>query len=316
MITYNQERYISQAIDSVLMQEVNFDYEIVIGEDCSTDSTQNILLAYRDKFPDKIKLLLNDSNKGVTLNFAQTLKACSGDYIALLEGDDYWTSASKLQKQVDFLDSNLEYVTCYHAAQLVDAQEVPRLVIPLERHKKKTSTLIDLIRDDSFMATCSIIFRARAFEYFPDIFFVWKSGCDWPLNVLNAEKGPIGYIDEIMSVYRSGSGESSWTSKPLSIIMEDAIKFNEQFNVYFEYRFDKIIKMKIERYLYTIAVDYLRQGQILNSLDALNKSLKIKFSFKKLFKFLFKDGPYDFSRGFLARRFPLFLDTIKKITRK
>src|SRR5437016_2968680 len=106
MITYNHERYVRHALDSVLMQKVDFDYEIVIGEDRSTDSTREILLEYRDKFPAKFRLLLHEQNIGVIRNCFTTLAACRGEYVALLEGDDYWTSDTKLQKQVEFLDSH------------------------------------------------------------------------------------------------------------------------------------------------------------------------------------------------------------------
>lgn len=115
MITYNHEKFIAQAIDSILMQQVNFDYEIVIGEDCSTDGTRAIVIQYQKEYPDKIRLLLPEENLGMHKNFVQTFRACQGEYIALLEGDDYWTSPRKLQKQVDFfrLSSGMCYFLSY-----------------------------------------------------------------------------------------------------------------------------------------------------------------------------------------------------------
>lgn len=114
MITYNHERYIAKAIDSILTQNVSFDYEIVIGEDASTDKTRNIILNYKKTLPDKFRLLLHDDNIGMMPNFVQALNSSKGKYIALLEGDDYWTDPLKLQKQVDFLDANPEYSLCSH----------------------------------------------------------------------------------------------------------------------------------------------------------------------------------------------------------
>src|SRR5438132_1821213 len=96
MITYNHERFIAQALDSILAQRVNFDYEIVIGEDCSTDGTRDILMDFHRRYPDRIVLLLRDHNLGVMRNFEATLGACRGRYLALLEVDDYWTSENKL----------------------------------------------------------------------------------------------------------------------------------------------------------------------------------------------------------------------------
>src|SRR4030067_128381 len=109
VITYNHEEFICQSLDSILMQDVNFEYEIVIGEDCSTDKTRDILLDYQKNYPDKIRLILSEKNRGLIANFVQTYKSCSGEYIATIDGDDYWTSSQKLQKQVDFLDNNLDY---------------------------------------------------------------------------------------------------------------------------------------------------------------------------------------------------------------
>ena len=104
MITYNHEHFIAQAIRSVLMQEIDFPIELVIGEDCSTDGTRNIVKELAEKYPKEIKTLLSDKNLGGRDNFRQVIAACSGEYIAILEGDDYWTSSHKLQRQVDFLE--------------------------------------------------------------------------------------------------------------------------------------------------------------------------------------------------------------------
>ena len=114
MITYNHEKFIAQAIESALMQQVDFDYEIVIGEDCSTDRTREIVVAYQQRHPDKIRLLLHEQNVGVSLNDIRVYRACRGEYVAWLEGDDYWTSPHKLQKQADFLDSHPACSACFH----------------------------------------------------------------------------------------------------------------------------------------------------------------------------------------------------------
>jgi len=110
MITYNHEKYIAQAIDSILTQKTNIDYEIVIGDDYSTDRTREIVLEYKSKHPEKIKLLLQKKNVGLMQNFIDTLKACTSKYIALLEGDDYWTDPKKLQKQIDYMSANPQCV--------------------------------------------------------------------------------------------------------------------------------------------------------------------------------------------------------------
>ena len=114
MITYNHEPYIQKAIEGVLMQKTNFQIELLIGEDCSTDATRRICLEYQEKYPDVIKLLLPEKNLGMMQNSFQVLQACSGKYIAACEGDDYWTDPCKLQNQVDFLEANPNFNLCCH----------------------------------------------------------------------------------------------------------------------------------------------------------------------------------------------------------
>lgn len=109
MITYNHERYIGDAIEGVLMQQTDFPVELIIGEDCSSDNTREIVLEYAEKYPDIIRPLLPESNLGMMKNFIKTMEAAKGKYIALCEGDDYWTDPYKLQKQVDFLEENEGY---------------------------------------------------------------------------------------------------------------------------------------------------------------------------------------------------------------
>lgn len=110
MLTYNHEKYISQAIESILMQEVNFDYEIVIADDCSTDGTRDIIRSYYEKYPDIIHPIFNEVNLGGQKNANSIRTACKGKYRATLEGDDYWITTTKLQKQVDFLETHPDYI--------------------------------------------------------------------------------------------------------------------------------------------------------------------------------------------------------------
>jgi glycosyltransferase involved in cell wall biosynthesis len=109
MLTYNHEKYIAQAIESVLKQKTDFPIELVIGEDGSTDGTRAIVESYAQSYPEQIKIVTSAANVGALANNIRTTKACNGKYLAILEGDDYWHDESKLQKQVDFLEKNLEY---------------------------------------------------------------------------------------------------------------------------------------------------------------------------------------------------------------
>lgn len=205
MIAYNHEPYIVQAVESALMQQTNFDYEIVVGEDCSTDRTRALLVGLQQRHPGKIRLLLPERNLGMMPNFIQTLKACRGQYTALLEGDDYWTDPRKLQKQVDFLDANPGFVMCFHNVEVLDeagnrtrANAGPQEVFSVK----------DVISREWFIMTCSIVFRNALLDY-PAWFYQVRNG-DYALQLLVSRHGPVRYLDEVMSVYRKhGAGASA-----------------------------------------------------------------------------------------------------------
>lgn len=120
VLCYNQERCIEQCIESILCQKVNFKYEILIGDDSSTDNTKDILLRYYEQYKDKIKLYIREKNIGASANAFDLICSASGEYIAYLEGDDFWCDPNKLQKQCDFLDANSSYVACFHETKLIN----------------------------------------------------------------------------------------------------------------------------------------------------------------------------------------------------
>lgn len=124
MTTYNHERYIATAIESVLRQQTDFPIEIVIGEDCSTDRTLNIALDYQSQYPEAIRIVRSESNVGWRENYRRTIAAARGRYIALLDGDDYFTHRKKLQMQVDLLEANPDVGMCYGRSERVDESGV------------------------------------------------------------------------------------------------------------------------------------------------------------------------------------------------
>ena len=123
MVTYNHEKFIEQAIESVLAQKTNFSYKLYIGEDFSTDNTRALCQKLKNTNPEKIELFLNKKNIGATANGVQMYQKCfesNSKYIALLEGDDYWTDPYKLQKQVDFLEKNESYSLSFHKINILN----------------------------------------------------------------------------------------------------------------------------------------------------------------------------------------------------
>ncbi len=131
VLTYNHSKYIRKALDSILMQMVNFRYEILVGDDCSSDGTPNILMEYAEKRPDTFVLFLRDENVGATRNLYDLLTNAKGKYLAICEGDDYWIDERKLQIQVDFLERHLNYIGCTHSFEIINDNE--KKILPQKR---------------------------------------------------------------------------------------------------------------------------------------------------------------------------------------
>jgi len=203
VVTYNHEKFIKETLDSILSQNTDFCFDIVIGEDCSLDHTREIIIKYQKKYPDLIKLIISSSNVGAQQNGARTLNACHGKYIAVCDGDDYWTDPNKLQKQVNFLEENEDYVMSFHSVDIKNS--IPKgemhsnykYPIPI----KNTLTLKDLAFKH-YIPTCSLVFRAKVIpKPLPEWFHKCSMG-DIPLELIIASKGLTKYIDEPMAVYR------------------------------------------------------------------------------------------------------------------
>ncbi|SHG02859.1 glycosyltransferase family 2 protein [Pedobacter caeni] len=122
-ITYNHEQYIAGALESFLMQETNFEFEILVGEDCSTDATKSVIAEYALRYPGLIRLIAHESNIGAIRNQVDVIRKARGKYIALCDGDDFWIDAGKLQKQVDFLEANPGYVICCHHSKVINEND-------------------------------------------------------------------------------------------------------------------------------------------------------------------------------------------------
>jgi len=227
LLAYNHEAFVAKAIESVLFQKVNFAYEIIIGEDCSLDSTRVIVLDYQRKYPDKIRVFLSkeplNNRQSGRLNFIRNLKACRGEYVALLDGDDYWTSPHKLQKQVDYLDKHPTCAICFHDVfRLYEDGSTQPWGLPSV--KKERYILEDLL-EGNFIPTCSTMFRNKLFDEFPEWYYEAAMG-DWPLHILNAHNGDIGFIDEAMGVYKIHSG-GMWSSKNTVDLLHKSIRAAE-----------------------------------------------------------------------------------------
>lgn len=220
MLTFNHERFIRQAVESVLCQKTDFELEIVISDDRSTDATPEILRELQAGSAGRIRLLHHDSRLGVNRNLLETLKACQGNYIALLEGDDFWLGNEKLAAQITFLESHPECSAVHHNVFLqVDDDAASRTL--MHKASPGSMSLREMLRTN-YVATCSVVFR----NVFPDGLPEWLLEVampDWCLHVLNAKRGQFGYIDQPWAVYRQHS-TSYWSQRPRSEHIAGQIK--------------------------------------------------------------------------------------------
>jgi glycosyltransferase involved in cell wall biosynthesis len=204
MPAFNHGPYIAQALESVLAQQVPFDYEIVVGEDCSTDDTRAIAVDYARRFPDRIRLLLHERNLGIFENDQRILAACRGEYIAWLESDDYWTSPVKLHKQVALLDAHTEFSAVFHRAVSL-GDEVPVTWQPGPPVIRPSYTIDDLLAHGHFMPSCTVVFRAAAVRAKEE----WTRSTPFLETTYAARlalAGPIAFIDEEMAAFRYQPG--------------------------------------------------------------------------------------------------------------
>jgi len=238
ILTYNHEKFVAQALESILEQQVNFAYEILISDDFSSDNTRSVLADYQTRYPDKICLRLNEENLGPHANFEQTFLACQGQYIAYLDGDDYWTSLEKLQKQVDFLDTHLDCTLCFHNAKSVSAEYLWEPVIYCPPDLPEILTIKDLFFAN-IIPSASVMYRRGVVPDLPGWMSKLKLG-DWPLYLLHAQKGSVGFIDEVIAVYRIHDG-GIWSSMQETSRCYEAIKMLETINYYFDYQYETVI---------------------------------------------------------------------------
>jgi glycosyltransferase involved in cell wall biosynthesis len=259
MITYNHEKFIRQAVESVMMQETNFAYELVIGEDCSTDSTRKICLELQQKYPDRIRLLLPETNLGANANENQVFRACDGDYLALLEGDDFWTSNQKLRKQVRFLDEHPECSGCFHPVMTIyeDGSKPPK---PGESSNyKRLYSLEDLIID-KITATCSVMYRNCFRGRFPEWYYKIGYG-DRALQVLHAERGPLGLLDDVMAAYRVHAG-GMWSTTGRLWQLQQLVFLYESLDGYLGSEYRPKVRQCLSRRSYQLSVHCLGEGRI------------------------------------------------------
>lgn len=274
IITFNHELYISDALSSILNQDTNFEFEIIIGDDSSEDATQKIIREYQKHSSNKISSILRKKNIGGINNFIDVLNLCKGKYIALCEGDDYWLSKFKLQKQVDFLEKNLGFSMSFHNANVFHYDSKIKNTLFCETQMLDVINTYDLIRKFN-IPTASIVFRKSCLKI-PEWFKYVYNG-DYALSLMLSQQGKIKYFDDVMSVYRKNKGGLNAKMKN-SFILQKKFELLSFFDYYTEFNFHDAIQSRKQLIIHEIPF------AIENEKDSIEKLFTPAFYKRRFFK--------------------------------
>jgi glycosyltransferase involved in cell wall biosynthesis len=208
-VAYNHGKYIARTLDGFIMQKTDFPFQVIVGDDASTDNTADIIREYADKYPDIVKPVLRPKNIGGTSNSLDLYSRAHTKYVAICDGDDYWTDPLKLQKQVDFLEAHPDYSICSHRViQKFEYGAQPDIFIPKASmlRKYEDCAFKKLLRGN-YIHSSSIVYRWQfADSKGKDVFPRDIIPGDWFLLLLHAHVGKIHMIPDVMSVYLVHSG--------------------------------------------------------------------------------------------------------------
>jgi len=248
-LAYNHEPFIRQCLDGFMMQNTNFPFEVLIHDDASTDGTADIIREYEAKYPDIIKPIYQTENqysKGCDICSNYLFSRAKGKYIALCEGDDYWTDPYKLQRQVDFLEAHEVASMCFHDAKKIDL--IGNKKGDFRRYNKDQYASVEnlIVGGGGFCPTASLVFRTQCISDYPDFCKNCFVG-DYPLQLYLSFKGKIYYFDNKMSIYRKGVPNSftqTYSKIDYSIRIEkmiDTFKMLDGINALFNYKYSSVI---------------------------------------------------------------------------
>ena len=261
-LTYNSEKFIIKCLDGFVMQQASFTFEIIVHDDASTDGTHKILVEYESKYPNLFNNIYQIDNqfnkKDINILYSIVFPKTKGKYIALCDGDDYWIDNLKLQKQVDFLEKNKDFIICYHPTKILLGDIIKEDFLN-EKNIPKISHYNDLLCFGNYLQSSSVVFLNKVkdlpFEkinYLNDfILWFWLS-----------QFGRIYKIDDVMSVYRLNSG--TWS------ILSDAEKKNHTIKALIEAR--KIVKNEIDHIVIDNRINSITISLLPPELQKLNKN--------------------------------------------
>ncbi len=244
--SYNHEKYIKECIDSILMQK-GIDFELIIGDDFSNDNTRKILEQYQKQHSDIINLLPSNENLGVTKNLKRCLEETSGKYIAICEGDDYWTDPYKLQKQAGFLEERENCALCFNSVLVFYEDNKKQKHIFQEKLTKTLFNTKDLILDNFIGNFSCCMYRSDIVKKLPEGLYEFFT-VDWMFNIVCSEYGKIGFLNEPMSTYRVHDS-GLWSGKENKSKFPQLIQLIDIYNEFLSFRYDFEFKKYQKRIL-------------------------------------------------------------------
>ncbi|MGE6414204.1 glycosyltransferase [Planococcus kocurii] len=287
--SYNHEAFIAEALDSILMQKTNFAFEILIHDDASTDRTAAIIRQYERQYPDIIKPIYQTENQysqDIPFELLANERAL-GKYMAVCEGDDYWTDPEKLQIQVDYMERHPECSMCVHAAEKVSAITKKTVATVRPGHKNKIYSVEEVIEGGGeLFATNSILYSRSRISEMPEYYLNATIG-DYPLVICGALNGTVYYMDRNMAAYRV-EVKGSWTDTQLCGIsakkkhLQDVENLLDEVNSYTHFKYDKVINRTKRRDRFYVL---LKQLKIKETLKAGYRQFYVKPEFfRRIFK--------------------------------
>jgi glycosyltransferase involved in cell wall biosynthesis len=258
IVTYNHADYIAAAIESALCQKTSFAVEIIVSEDASTDGTGEIVRKLAKNRAGRMQLMLSERNLHSNEVVARGLRCAKGEYIALLDGDDYWTSPDKIQRQADFLDAHSECAAVFFNAKVAKGDELTSQ--SWTPHAQTQFADIGEIWLGNPYATCTSMMRANLIRGVPDWYAGFFPITDWPLYILCAEGGKLAFIDEDAAVYRLHAG-GQFSPLPQWKKLESMAIFYRQMNAALDFRHDRLAREGAAKYFADWALEYARRGE-------------------------------------------------------
>lgn len=260
VVTYNHTAFIDRALRSVYEQDAGFDFEVLISEDASTDGTRDIVKAWADRYPERTRLILSEQNVRSNYVVRRGFAAASGDYVALLDGDDHWTSPLKLRRQTECLDADPTLSLCFHNAEIVDEHDHHSGRLWTSADLKPRLALSDLWDGNPF-ATCGSMVRRSALGEIPGWYDGFFPVTDWPLYILCARKGDIAFLPEAMGAYRLHSG-GLYSSRDQAAKLASMDDLYQRLNACLDGMYDKELRAGHRRYFLDWAKVHLEAGEL------------------------------------------------------